>query len=254
MVNLLQAWAEQYGADRPAVVLQVTGGGSGVGLAALAEGTADIAAASREMRAEERSLIRARHGTEPREFVVALDAVAIYVHRGNPLAAITLDQLAEIFADDGRLRRWADLDVRHPGCPADEIIRIGRQNNSGTFSYFRDVVLGPSREYRLGSIDQTGSKDVVALISRTPCAIGYSGVAFATPDVKVLPIAIRSLETPVEPDEASVLQHRYPLARPLYLYTGSQATAAIDAFVSWIRGRDGQRVVRELGEVPILDR
>ena len=175
----------------PTVSVQVSGGGSGVGIAGLIDGILDIAAASREMKAGERQSARARNGAEPKEFTVALDALAIYVHKDNPLDAISIEDLAEIYGEQGRIVKWSQLGITQPGLSERPIIRVGRQNNSGTYAYFREVVLGGTREYKLGSIDQSGSKDVVALVSRTPCAIGYSGMAFATSGVKVVKISTR---------------------------------------------------------------
>ena len=189
MVNLLQAWAERYKSVRPDVVVQVAGGGSGVGIAGLIDGTLDVAAASREIRTEEHERARARYGTDPVRLTVALDALAIYVHPTNPLTTIAITDLAEIYGEGGTLQRWSQLAASHPACASGRIIRVGRQNNSGTFAYFREVVLGRAREYEMGSIDQSGSKDVVALVSRTPCAIGYSGLAYASAAVKTLALA-----------------------------------------------------------------
>jgi phosphate transport system substrate-binding protein len=249
MVNLLQAWAEQYKRVRPDVVVQVAGGGSGVGIAGLIDRTLDIAAASREMRVAERERLRRIAGAEPAEVTVALDALAIYVHRTNPIDRISLPELAEIYGEEADLLHWSQLAVRHPGCTTDTIIRVGRQNNSGTFAYFRQVVLGPHREYELGSIDQSGSKDVVALVSRTPCAIGYSGLAYATPDVKVLNVSRGPSEAAIAPSRGSVIDASYPLARPLYLYTATARAPHVDAFLKWVVGPQGQATVSELGFV-----
>jgi phosphate transport system substrate-binding protein len=254
MVNLVQAWAEQYKHVAPAVVVQVAGGGSGVGIAGLIDGTLDLAAASREIRAAERDRVATVFGAAPTELTVALDALAIYVHRDNPAAQISIEDLAEIYGDHGDLLRWAQLGVRHPGCAADTIIRVGRQNNSGTYAYFRQVVLGPAREYKLSSIDQSGSKDVVALVSRTPCAIGYSGLAYATPEVKHLKVAARRSGIAIAASPASVSDASYPLARPLYLYTATPPVPHVGAFLDWVLGRDGQGIVNELGFVPAPQR
>jgi phosphate transport system substrate-binding protein len=248
MINLLQAWAERYHDVEPAVSVQVAGGGSGVGFAALLDATADVAAASREMKSTEREALRRRTGREARQVVVALDGLAVYVARGNPLDAISIDQLAEIFGEGGRVTRWSALGVHHPACRSDEIIRIGRQNNSGTFAYFRDVVLG-AREYRMGSLDQSGSKDVVALVSATPCAIGYSGMAFATATVKMLRISRHDGGAAIAPSDHATVDGSYPFARPLYLYTAESSGAAIRAFIDWTRGAGGQAIVREIGFV-----
>ena len=251
MVNLLQAWAERYKAVRPEVVVQVAGGGSGVGIAGLIDGTLDVAAASREMRTSERERARARYGTDPAERTVALDALAVYVHASNPLTFIALDDLAEIYGENGTTQRWSQLRAVHPACGSDRIIRVGRQNNSGTFAYFRDAVLGHTREYKMGSIDQSGSKDVVALVSRTPCAIGYSGLAFASAGVKPLALASTRGAAGVAPSEASVLDRSYPLARPLYLYTARPPDGHLRDFLQWVTGRPGQEIVRELGFVSL---
>ena len=254
MVNLLQAWAEQYKHVDPAIVVQVAGGGSGVGIAGLIEGTLDVAAASREIRSTERERISSIHHAAPTELTVALDALAVYVHRSNPIDGIALADLAEIYGDEGGLQRWSQLGVQHSGCTTDTIIRVGRQNNSGTYAYFREVVLGPQREYQLGSIDQSGSKDVVALVSRTPCAIGYSGLAYATPGVKAVNVAAGRNGIAVAPSQASVIDGSYPLARPLYLYTATPPASHIAAFLSWVLGPEGQAIVSELGFVPPTNR
>jgi phosphate transport system substrate-binding protein len=250
MVNLLQAWAEQYKQVNPAVVVQVAGGGSGVGIAGLIGRTLDVAAASREIRAAEREHLTSIYGAAPAELTVALDALAIYVHRANPAERISIADLAEIYGEQGGLLRWSQLGVHHPGCTADTIIRVGRQNNSGTYAYFRQVVLGPGREYKLGSIDQSGSKDVVALVSRTPCAIGYSGLAYATPDVKELKVTARPNGIAVAASKATVIDGSYPLARPLYLYTPTPSASHVQAFLNWVVGPEGQTIVSELGFVP----
>jgi phosphate transport system substrate-binding protein len=250
MVNLVQSWAERYRSVRPDVAVQIAGGGTGVGITALVEGLADIAAASREMTDDERE--RVAHGRSgPLEFTVALDALAVYVDRTNPLDAIALEDLAEIYGDGGRIERWSQLAIANGGCPSDRIIRVGRQNSSGTYAYFREAVLGHRREYKLGSIDQSGSKDVVALVSNTPCAIGYSGMAYATPDVKVLRIARIKGTSGVAPTAASAADGCYPIARRLYLYTRGRPTDDVQQFIEWIRGPAGQAIVGEIGFVPV---
>lgn len=251
MVNLVQAWAEHYAQVRPAVSVQVAGGGSGVGIAGLIDGTLDIAATSREMKAAERQRAYARYGAEPEAFTVALDALAVYVHKDNPLDSISIEALAEIYGEQGQIVTWSQLGIHHPACPSDQVIRVGRQNNSGTFAYFRDVVLGGAREYKIGSIDQSGSKDVVALVSRTPCAIGYSGIAFATPGVKALEVSTRNGGPAITPGEETVIAGSYPLARPLYLYTATEPAGHVKEFLDWVLALDGQQIVRELGLVPV---
>lgn len=251
MVNLVQAWAENYKEVRPTVSVQVAGGGSGVGIAGLVDGTLDIAAASREMKSDERQRARVRNGVEPKEFTVALDALAVYIHKDNPLDVLSIEELAEIYGERASIMKWSQLGVRNLVCASDQIIRVGRQNSSGTYAYFRDVVLGGMREYKMGSIDQSGSKDVVALISRTPCAIGYSGIAFVTAGVKALKLSTRKGQPSVTPSPATVIDRSYPIARPLYLYTAREPTGQVKAFLDWALAREGQQIVRDLGFVPV---
>lgn len=253
MVNLVQAWAENYKDARPTVSVQVAGGGSGVGIAGLIDGTLDIAAASREMKGDERQRASVRNGVEPKEFTVALDALAVYIHKDNPLDVLSIEELAEIYGERGWIVKWSQLGVSSPACASDQIIRVGRQNSSGTYAYFRDVVLGGMREYKMGSIDQSGSKDVVALVSRTPCAIGYSGIAFVTAGVKALKLSARKGQPSVPPSPATVIDRSYPIARPLYLYTAREPTGQVKAFLDWVLAQ-GQQIVRDLGFVPIPTR
>jgi phosphate transport system substrate-binding protein len=251
MVNLVQAWAENYHKKRPDVSVQVAGGGSGVGIAGLIDGILDIAAASREMEPNEIERATQKNGTKPREFTVALDALSVYVHKDNPLEAIALDDLAEIYGDKGAINKWSQLGVKNAACPSDEIIRVSRQNSSGTYVYFREAVLGKQREYKQGSIDQSGSKDVVTLVGRTPCAIGYSGMAYKTPEVKALKLSKKKGEPAIAPTTATAMDKTYPLARALYLYTRGEPTGNIKDFLDWVLSPEGQQIVASVGFVPI---
>ena len=250
LVNLVQAWAESYKQVRPEVSVQVAGGGSGVGIAALTEGVVDIAAAGREMKADEMNRAQAHNGTRPHEFTVALDALAVYVHKDNPLDSISIEELAEIYGEGGRIQKWSHLGVTNTACQSDAIIRVSRQNSSGTYAYFREVVLGNTREYKLGSIDQSGSKDVVALVSRTPCAIGYSGMAFAVVGVKALEVSKSRGGPAIPPTAEAAIDGSYPIARRLYLYTRREPTGQTEAFLDWVLGTYGQEIVRKIGFVP----
>jgi phosphate transport system substrate-binding protein len=164
MVNLDQAWAENYAMVKPGVSVQVAGGGSGVGIAGLIDGILDIAASSRAMEPEEIARATRASGVEPKGFIVGLDALAVFVHERNPLQALSIEELAEVYGEGGRTTEWSQIGASNAGCPSDDIIRVSRQNNSGTYVYFREAVLGQKRELALGSIDQSGSKDVVALV------------------------------------------------------------------------------------------
>lgn len=253
MVNLVQAWAENYKTKRPDVAVQVAGGGSGVGIAGLIDGILDIAASSREIEPGEIERATQHNGVKPSEFEVALDGLAIYTHRSNPIEQISIEELADIYGEGGSTLRWSQLGVTNPACRSDEIIRVSRQNNSGTYVYFREALLGTSRELKMGSIDQSGSKDVVVLVSRTPCAIGYSGMAYAIPEVKRLRLSRKKGEPPVFPSAETAMDGTYPLARPLYLFTREDPKGAILEFIEWVLGEDGQRIVNEIGYVPVGD-
>jgi phosphate transport system substrate-binding protein len=250
MVNVAQVWAEEYKKVAPTVEVEVSGGGSGVGLAALVRGAVDIANASRDIKPSEVAQVKKNTGKTPAEFTVGHDALAVYVHRDNPLTGISLEQLAGIFAEGGTIDRWSQIGVRIAGVRDDRIVRVSRQSSSGTFEFFRKEVLD-DRDFRLGSLDLNGSKEVVELIGSTPTAIGYSGMGYATPAVKKLALAGKPGEPPVEPTFANVTSKAYPLARSLHLYTVGEPQGEVRRYVDWILSDAGQKVVEDSGYVPI---
>jgi phosphate transport system substrate-binding protein len=250
MVHIAAVWAEAYSEIEPGVSVEVSGGGSGQGVAALINGSCDLANSSRHLEDREIETLKTRTGQEPREFVVGYDALCVFVHRNNPLEEITMEQLADIYRYDGRTTHWAQLGVTVPGAKGDEIIRISRQNNSGTYHYFKEAVVGKRHEFKLGSIDMNGSKDVVELISRTPNAIGYCGLGYATPAVKILKVRRTPEETAILPCVASVLDKTYPIARPMFVYTAGEPTPIVQAYIDWILSPAGQTLVEETGYIP----
>ena len=251
MVNLAQAWAEKYTNVSTTASVEVSGGGSGTGVAALINGTVDIANCSRQIRAEELELATQNTGKVPQEYIVGYDALAVYVHRDTPIDKITITQLAEIYGEDGTINKWSDLGISHSACPSDRIIRISRQSNSGTYFYFREALLGTSRDFRIGSLDLHGSKDVVEVVGRTPCAIGYSGMGYATAHVKMLEVAADFDALYYPPNLENVLAKTYPIARPLYMYSLGEPTGEIKIYLDWILSAAGQEIVRKLGFVPL---
>jgi phosphate transport system substrate-binding protein len=250
LLNVAQAWAEAYKDVASEVAVSVTGGGSGTGISAIINGTADIASASRKMKTEELEAAR-RNGSEPFEFIVGYDGIAVYVHNDNPLNSSTFEQLAEIYGEGGEIESWSQMGIEVHGCQSGEIVRVSRQNNSGTYVYFMEAVLGEGRDYKLGSRDMHGSKDVVNLVSKTPCAIGYSSLVFATPEVKA-PCIARDGESPcVIPSRETAIDGSYPIARPLLLYTREKPEGAVKDYLDWILSDEGQRVARQRGYAPV---
>jgi phosphate transport system substrate-binding protein len=250
MVNLAQSWAEAYASVAPAVSVEVSGGGSGIGIAALLNGTCDIANSSRKLEPEEVEKAKAQYGGEPEEIKVGYDALAIYVHPSNPLTEISIEELGEIYREGGKFDRWSDLGVEIPG-GQDEIVRVSRQNNSGTYHYFREAVVGKKADFKAGSRDLNGSKDVVALIETTPSAIGYSGIGYRTDKVKVLKISKKKGEPGIEPTIATTLDKTYPIARPMFFYTPPQPAEHVERYIAWVLSPDGQALVEDKGYIPL---
>lgn len=247
LVNIAQAWAEAYKDVDPSTAVAVTGGGSGTGISALINGTVDLANTSRQIEPKE-TAAAAKNGVTPVEFVVGYDALAIFVHKNNPLKEITLEQLIEIYGDGGHAKKWSDLGVQVPGCGSDKIILLSRQNNSGTYAYFKEAVL-KEREFKLGSIDLHGSKDVVDTVQKTPCAIGYSGLAYATPEVGVPCVKIG--DKCVAPTVDSSQDGSYPIARPLFMYTKGQPEGKTKTYLDWILSDAGQCIISDKGYAPV---
>ena len=251
LVNVAQAWAEAYGAVHPNVAIAVSGGGSGTGISAMINGTVDVANASRAMTESEIEAARAG-GRDPVEHIVGFDAIAVFLHPDNPIDAISTAQLAAIYGEGGAYETWSDLGVTVPGCSSDEIVRVSRQNNSGTYAYFREAVLGES-EYKLGSRDMNGSSEVVDLVATTACAIGYSGLAYATEDVKMPCVSTGEGAACVAPSVETAIDETYPIARPLFMYTAGTPQGAIGDYMSWILGQEGQCILLGMGYAPVAE-
>lgn len=232
----------------PDVRISVTGGGTGTGIAAMINGTVDIANASREMKPEEIAAARA-NGIEPVEFVVANDAIAVVVHPSNPVDHLTLRQISEIYT--GKITRWSQV-----GGEDRPIVLLSRESNSGTYVYFLEHVirLGEKDNQALFSPDtllMPSSEGISAEVRQNPNAIGYDGLGYVTPDQKVIAVA-RSEDGPyVLPSVETVNGGTYPIARPLYMYTAGEPRGQIKAYLDWILS-EGQVQVAQLGFVPLL--
>ena len=247
LVNVAQAWAEAYQKVKPEVAIAVSGGGSGTGIAAMINGTVDIANASRAMKEKEIKLAK-KGGQDPVEHIVGYDALAVFLHQDNPINELSIAQLADIYGRKGKARKWSDLGVKVPGCGSDEIIVVSRQNNSGTYAYFKKAVLGKGK-YRSGTLDMHGSKDVVDLVEKTPCAIGYSGLAYATDHIKMACITKDGAKC-VSPSVPTAVDRSYPVARPLFMYTNGAPKGDIKEYLDWIMSDTGQCIIYNKGYAP----
>lgn len=249
LVNVAQAWAEAYAQVDPDVVVAVTGGGSGTGVAALIGGSVDIANASREMEEEEIEMARGNN-VSPNRLIVGYDALAVFIHPDNPADSFTLAQLADIYGEHGTAERWSQLGITVPGCGSDAIVRVSRQNSSGTYVYFQDAVLD-GKDFRLGSLDMAGSSEVVDLVEQTACAIGYSGLAYATEHVKMPCLLSDAGGECVAPSTAAAVDGTYPIARPLFMYTNGDPEGPIKEYLDWILSDDGQCIIQQKGYAPV---
>lgn len=251
LVNVAQAWAENYSRVKADVAVVVSGGGTGTGIAALINGKVDIANASREIKSEERESMKENGLKAAVQYTVARDAIVVFVHSDNPAEQLTLQQLACVYGEGGKCSTWTDLGIEVPGCADQEIIRISRQSNSGTYVFFREAVLGKTGDFKLGSRDMQGSKDVVDLVAHTPCALGYSGMGYASEKLKSVCISANDGETCVTPSAETAASGAYPIARGLYMYTIGEAEGAAKDYLDWILSPAGQAIVSQSGFVPV---
>jgi phosphate transport system substrate-binding protein len=252
LVNVAQAWAEAYQTVDANVAVAVSGGGSGTGIASLLNGTVDIANASRQIKSKEMEMAT-KKGIQPVELVVGYDALAVYLHANNPANDMTIEQLREVYGRGGKATRWTDLGIEVPGCKNQQIVVVSRQNNSGTYAYFKSAVLGKKGKFRQGTLDMHGSKDVVDLVENTPCAIGYSGLAYATDHVKLACISQSDPATCVSPSPATASDKSYPIARPLFMYTNGEPQGHIKSYLDWVMSDTGQCIIEKKGYAPVRD-
>ena len=251
LVNLALAWAEQYRQVNPNVSIAVTGGGSGTGIAALINGTVDIANASRQMKEDEIEAAQA-NGIDPIEFTVAIDALAVIVHPDNPVSELTIDQLSDIFT--GRVTNWKEA-----GGNDAPIIILSRETNSGTHVYFLEEVVRKGEKdnkdiFAPQTLLMPSSVGITSELRRNPNAIGYDGLGYVTEHEKVIAVAKDSNSPYIRPTVATGADGSYPIARGLYVYTAGEPTDAIAEYLTWIKGAEGQKIVAELGFVPLPER
>jgi phosphate transport system substrate-binding protein len=248
IVNLALAWAEKYQSDHADVRISVTGGGSGTGIAALVNGTVDIANASRQIKDEEVEQAKS-NGVEPTEFIIARDAIAVIVNPENSVNQLTLQQISDIYS--GKINNWSEL-----GGEDRPIVRLSRETNSGTHVYFLETVLrlGNSEDKTLFSRDTLllpSSEGIIAEVRQNPNAIGYDGLGYVPDDLKMIAIAEQEGGAYVLPSIPTVNDKTYPIARDLYMYTNGAPTGIVKDYLDWILAAEAQQIVADLGFVPV---
>ncbi|MEJ2746341.1 MAG: phosphate ABC transporter substrate-binding protein [Anaerolineae bacterium] len=249
LVNIALAWAETYRDVDPTVSIAVTGGGSGTGIAALINGTVDIANASRPMKDSEIEEAQA-NGIDPVEHVVAIDALAVIVHPDNPVSQLTIDQLSDMYT--GRITNWKDV-----GGNDAPIVLLSRETNSGTHVYFLEEVVRKGESdnediFAPQTLLMPSSVGITSELRRNPNAIGYDGLGYVDPEhEKVLAIAPHADAPYVLPSAATAAAGDYPLSRPLFMYTAGEPTGVVAEYLAWILSPTGQEIVARLGFVPL---
>ncbi len=247
LVNLALAWAETYMSWHPLVRISVTGGGSGTGIAAMINGTVDIANASRALKLEEIASAEA-NGITPVEFTVARDAIAIIVHPTNPVDRLTLQLISDIYT--GKITNWSQV-----GGEDRPIVLLSRESNSGTYIYFLENVIrlgnkGSDLLFSPDTLLMSSSEGISVEVRQNPNSIGYDGLGYVTRDQKMIAVARDANGSYVLPSAESVNDGSYPISRPLYMYTAGKPTGEIKAYMNWILD-DGQALVAKLGFVPL---
>jgi phosphate transport system substrate-binding protein len=242
MVILAQRWAEKYMAAHPDVTLQVTGGGSGVGISALINGTTDICDASRPMKNSEKEKLKIRYNSLGFEIPAARDGITLYVNENNPVDALSLDQLKAIYLSE--IKNWKEV-----GGDDAKIILYGRENSSGTYVYFRDNVL-KGNDYSSLMQSLPGTAAVVNAVAKDKNGIGYGGAAYAK-GVKKVKIRKAASSPAYEPTLETIKSGQYPITRFLYMYTRTKPAGAIKEYIDWTLSDEGQAVVSQVGYFPV---
>jgi phosphate transport system substrate-binding protein len=242
MVILGQKWAEVYMAAHPGRVIQVTGGGSGTGIAALINGTTEIAQSSRSMKETEKSQVEQKSGRQVEEHTVARDGVTVYVNNGNPVSALSTDQLKGIYT--GQITNWKEV-----GGGDEPIVVYGRESSSGTYVFFKEHVLAGA-DFAPQTQTLPGTSAVADAVGKDTNGIGYGGYAYGV-GIKHVSVSPAGGGTAVEPSEATVRDGSYPLSRPLFWYTLSNPAPAAAEFLEWVKSAEGQKVVKDVGYFPI---
>lgn len=208
--------------------------------------------ASREMTRKEINLAKKR-GVVPVQHIVGYDGIAIYLHKNNPVQSLSFSQLSDIYSKGGKAEFWSDLGIEIPECSDQKIIRVGRQNSSGTYGYFRKHVLATNK-FKQGTLEAQSSRDLVSIVASTPCAIGYSSFAYNdSADVKVSCIAENTGDPCLVPKIKDLAEHTYPISRPLYVYTNGPATGEVKKYLDWILSDEAQCILIKNHYAPVRE-
>ncbi len=242
IVILAQRWAEKYMGAHAGTTIQVTGGGSGVGISALINGTTDICSSSRPMKTSERDKLKQRFNSLGVETKVAKDGLSVYVNATNGVKELTLDQMKKIFTNE--ITNWNQV-----GGKDAKIVVYGRENSSGTYVYFRDFVLG-GKDYSPLMQTLPGTAAVVNAVAKDPLAIGFGGAAYAKGINQIL-VKKDAASQAFAPTAENVKNNVYPITRYLYFYTRSAPTGSIKAFIDWVLSAEGQAIITEVGYFPV---
>ena len=245
LVILGQRWAEVYMQKNPGVSIQVTGGGSGTGIAALINGTTAVAESSRPMKDKEKAEVKAKRGQDALELPVAVDGLAVYVHESNPVSELTLAQIKAIYT--GAAKNWKEVGGRD-----ERILLYSRENNSGTYVYFKEHVL-ENADYYPTAQTLPGTAAVIHAVSKDPRGIGYGGIAYGK-GIKHLRVKKDANSPGVEPSMENVLSAQYPISRHLYWYLAGPPAGDLLAFAQWVVSKEGQEVVEKVGYYPLNDK
>jgi phosphate transport system substrate-binding protein len=241
MVILSQKWAEIYMKKNPGASIQVTGGGSGVGLAALINGSTDIANSSRPIKSTEVEKLKARYNTLGVEIPCAKDGLSVYLNKANPITTLTIKQIGLIFA--GKITNWKEV-----GGPDAGIKLYGRESSSGTFGFFKDNVVRTDFSPTCQTLPGTAA--IVNAVKKDKYSIGYGGAAYAE-GVKDCAVKKDDKSPAILPTAATIKNHTYPITRYLYMYLKSRPTGETKAFVDWILSSEGQAIIAEVGYYPL---
>lgn len=242
MVILAQRWAEVYMSKHSNTAIQVTGGGSGTGIAALINGTTDICNSSRPMKKSEKEKLKQRFNTLGVEIKVAKDGLAVYLNESNPVQELTLQQIKDIYT--GKIINWKELGGQHA-----KIILYSRENNSGTYVYFKDNVLG-GEDFSPSAQNMPGTAAVVNTVAKDKHGIGFGGAAYGK-GIKFLKVKKDENSPGYEPNAENIKTGKYTITRYLYMYTRSKPTGALKEYIDWILSDEGQEIVNKVGYFPV---